>query len=348
MNINLQDSENIRMKQLMCGVCCLLFLVLNSAEASGGKANGADFDLLVLSLVDSLVAPLPHGMGITIGVLPFTFGSKGYLDDSDAQGRAIAEKIVMRLIKHPGGFLVVDRLDYEKALGEIALSQTGITEKAIEIEIGKFMSADYLISGNISAVMGQSAIRAKTVRVESGEVIAASEGIIGMSVLQNAASELFSEQQSVLSYIFRSAIVPGWGQFYAMKPVRGTASLVLCVGGAGASVVSWFATADRKNDRDSFLELANTNSGRNRLEETSGYPIGTDDFNQWFSSEGDRYLDKYVQALKTAKIATAVTAGFWILNIVDGSIAGKQKSRAVRLYFSGFREDYSIGLTYNF
>ena len=302
--------------------------------------------MLVATLVDSLVAPVPQGTGAKIGVLPFVSGEKGVLEEAGSEGRAIAEKIVIALVGHPGKYSVVDRIDYQKALGEIALSQTGVTEETIEVEIGRFMAADYLISGTISTVMGQSAIRAKMVKVESGEIVSAGQTVTGAAVLSQAASELFSEQQSVLSYTFRSAIVPGWGQFYAQQPVRGAVSLVLGVGGAGFSVFSWVRSVNCKNDRDQFAELANTNSGRSRLEEMSGYAIGTDPFTRWFGEESASYQDKYAQMMTTAKIATAATAGVWILNMIDASIAGNQRSRTVRFYFSAAREDYSAGVAF--
>ncbi|NLG18962.1 MAG: hypothetical protein GX556_16675 [Fibrobacter sp.] len=312
------------------------------------SAPFTDIDKLIAVLVDSLVSPIPHGARVKIGVLPFVSGEKGLLEEAGSEGRAIAEKIIIALVGHPGRYSVVDRLDYQKALGEIALSQTGVTETTIEIELGRFMTADYLISGTISAVMGQSAIRAKMVKVESGEIVSASQSVIGTSVLSQAATELFSEQQSVLSYTFRSAVVPGWGQFYAQQPVRGAISFVLGIGGASVSVYSWVSTANRKNERDEFSEFVNTNSGRSRLEDMSGYAIGTDGFIRWFGAEKGRYHDEYQKMLTTAKIATAATAGVWILNMIDASFAGRQKRRAIQLYFSATLEAVGTGLTYTY
>lgn len=326
----------------------VIIMSLSFSVSGRNRSSNNPFEKSIETLVNTLASTLPQQANVRIGVIPFTGSEKESVDEASLEGRAVAEKIVTLLFNHPAGFVVVDRIDYEKALQEIALSQTGLTSESMEVEIGMFMSADYLVSGSISPVMGQSAIRARAVNVSTGEVAAAAETAISSSLLQQSASDLFSEQQSVISYAFRSAVMPGWGQFYAQKPVRGTISLLLGTGAAGFTVYSWVSSANRKNERDSFSQLANTNSGREELVSRSGFAIGTDDFNQWYKAEIDSYQDSYSTMLTTAKIATVSVAGIWILNMVDASIAGTQRSRAVRLYFSAAWDDYATGLAFHF
>ncbi len=325
---------------------CLIVWATHCFAASSRDIDS--FDNAIKSLVSALVSPFAQNQIVRVGVLPFTATEKNGLNDISMEGRAIAEKIVVALYSYPDAFVVVDRIDYQKALTEIALSQTGISSETIEIDIGRFMSADYLLSGSISTVMGQSAIRGKVVDVATSEIVSTAESVIGLSILQNSASSLFSEQHNyAVNALFRSMLIPGWGQLFAEQKGAAVLSGLSCGAGLIASVVSGVNQSSTYRDYKSYHDYMWTVK---MISDRDNYRISknisVEDANTHFEKKGQQMYAAYKQKRKLFVSITSATAGLWFLNGINAYIGGNRAQRDFRLYFSA--ECFSTTLTLGF
>ncbi|MBD3240088.1 MAG: hypothetical protein GF331_05840, partial [Chitinivibrionales bacterium] len=280
------------------------------------------------ALCDSLARIVPsNARKARVAVLPFES-----TDGTKAEGRTVAEYLVAGL-RSRGLFTLVDRMDFQKVLGEIALSQSGLMDHGRAVDVGRMMSAEYVATGTIAEVMGLRTVAVRLVHVETGEVVVSAVLRVGESALDDITQELFSERANIASSVFRSLVVPGWGQMYSERKGRGVVSLVCCVGGLAATVIS---AVDRASD------LADYTAYGKRMETAAFY----DSLNQ-ATVDGRSYAEHLDDALDEHKTLyneyssahgrtvafAAITAGLWALNLVDAAIAGRQNRTRLQLYF---------------
>jgi curli biogenesis system outer membrane secretion channel CsgG len=135
-------------------------------------------------------------------------------------------------------FKLLDRKELDKVLEEIQLSFEMVTEKKNMDKIGKQTGADFLQAGNMTQFEDSYYINVKVVDVSTGESIYADSLSFKnrdfMSVKN--INDLIPERKYPVSALFRSALIPGWGQFYNDKPVKGGIFLGLHVALAATTI----------------------------------------------------------------------------------------------------------------
>jgi len=164
-----------------------------------------------------------------------------------------------------GLFLVVERNQMNEILKEQELQQTGCTDNACAVEIGKLLSARKILIGEITALRSATLITVRIVDVEKGVAeFSSKETAKDDADIQNAASRLSmklvgritGKRQSELlaglevktptGYYLRS-IIPGWGQFYMGRSLKGYMFLggFLAAGGfMGYAVFNFYSKRD--------------------------------------------------------------------------------------------------------
>lgn len=127
------------------------------------------------------------------------------------------------------------------------------------------------------------------------------------------------KSQSRLPYVWRSAILPGWGQFANDRKIKGIAIFGIFAVGAGIELYSYnkyrAAINDYSNAGDNFIQntlLANTNA--------SGVAFYLNYKN--FSTERDR-IDNYENRLEAGGAALAI---LYLYNILDAYYFSKDKT----------------------
>jgi len=135
-------------------------------------------------------------------------------------------------------FKLVDRKELDKVLEEIQLSYEMVTDKKNMDKLGKLTGADFLQAGNMTQFEDSYYINVKVVDVSTGESVYADSLSFRnrdfMSVKN--INDLIPEKKYPVSALFRSALVPGWGQFYNDKPVKGGIFLGLHVALAATTI----------------------------------------------------------------------------------------------------------------
>ncbi len=299
-----------------------------SIALPGTVESGKELLSRIQALCDSLARVVPaEAKSARVAVLPFESG-----DGNAAEGRAVAEYLVAGL-QSRDLFTLVDRLDFQKVLGEIALSQSGAMDQSRAVDVGRMMAAEYVCTGTIAEVMGLRTVAVRLVHVETGEVAVSAVLRVGETALGDIAQELLSERSRVTSSVFRSLVLPGWGQMYSERTGRGLVSLVCCVGGLAATVVS---AIDRSADYSAYTSYGS------RMEQPAFFDslnAATSDGRTYAQhlddalDEHESLYDEYSAAHGRTLILAGASAGLWALNLIDAAVAGAQNKKRLKLYF---------------
>ncbi|MBD3393257.1 MAG: hypothetical protein GF418_14135 [Chitinivibrionales bacterium] len=281
----------------------------------------------------------------TLAVMPFeSRGSHG-----PEVGRGIAEYLVAMMQGNPSVDLV-DRIEFSKVMEELALSQSGAIDESKALEAGKALAAEFLLLGSISDALGKGMVNARLIQAETGRIVSASSIPIDPGALTGFARELFAEKGQVTASLFRSMVIPGWGQFYTSHPVRGGISIAAFAAAGVVTGVFIGKAAGRGSDYEDFNESMKRQDDEAVFRE-SVCPTGCTqtEFNALKSAYSDSLFEAYEREKRKAVIFGGVTAGVWALNLVDAAIAGAQSRKAFKLYFGAHAlTHYEAGVVYAF
>lgn len=294
-----------------------VLILLTSATAA---VSHDDPHEVLAELSDSLLAALSDTMSISrLAVLPFADKTEG---EQSSRGTAIAEYLVGRL-QGEERFTLVDRAAFQEMIAEIELSQTDLVDESTAVKAGKMLAADAILTGTIGEVFGKSRVSAKIIRTETSEILASASVVAAPAALQGLTKELLGERTQVSATAFRSALLPGWGQFYSHQYTRGGISLAACGAMVGYTIYSIVKTHNARVERDEWDAYMDS-----REWQESGIP--------WEEARAEyRRLDKdYGERFDRAVVAGIITGGVWTLNVVDALIAGVQAKRRFEPYFA--------------
>jgi TolB-like protein len=201
---------------------------------------------------------------------------------SKATARGVSDMIRTDLIDM-GIFTVVERSQMTEILKEQGFQQTGCTDSACAVKLGKLVSAKKILVGEISKIGTAVQITVRIVDVESGVAeFASSEKAANENKVDEAShnlslklaeritgkrgSELLERAATVdkTGYYVRG-IVPGWGQFYAKQDIKGIAFAAAFVGSAAWCVIA------NKNYSDSKKKYNDMPKGLPQSEYDSAY-----------------------------------------------------------------------------
>ncbi|NLE02553.1 MAG: hypothetical protein GX640_22030 [Fibrobacter sp.] len=293
-------------------------LTVSICAASGSRQNSTELDLLF----DQLFSNLPDSIANTrLTVIPFTENTaqgKGY-------GESMAEFMIVKIQKF-GSFTLVDRGEFQRVVNEISLSQSGMIDDSATVQIGKMLSSQYLLSGSISLLFGKYRITAKLIHTETTQIIRSAAISVNLADLENFSKELLGESGKVSSAVFRSLIVPGWGQFYTNHNVRGAINISACVIATGATGYFTYQTAKYKSQKDKHIQEQSVDSIVKGMTEEQIYE---------HDNETKRLYYNYSRNFDHMKLSIIALGALWAINLVDASIAGFQAKKKFQLYFSG-------------
>ena len=297
-------------------------------------------------LTDKLFATSAFQKTTQLAVLPL----ENKVANEPQLGQAVSEMLV-GLIQAKSQAQLVERMQLQHAMNELALSASGFVDENKALSLGKGVAAPVILVGSVSDLMGQRVVNVRLLETETGKVLSAASTTIGASDLGEMKKAVFGEAGQVSAAMFRSAIIPGWGQFYTDHPVRGSISLVSFFGTIGYGVVSALDASDKKKASDDFL--ASIANGSAKAEYCKVDPINCQTNYAAYSSkkQSDLYK-KYSDQVDLSNLVFMISGGVWALNMVDAYFAGAEQKRKVQLYFSAFPSvsgmNTQLALTYGF
>jgi len=131
--------------------------------------------------------------------------------------------LVNASLVHFDDVVVIERDKLENVIAEMKLSLSGLTQG--NLEVGELLDANLIITGAVADLDTRFLIAARLISVESGQVLRSASAEVPASNFMSVSEGLAVVKRYPSTAAFRSVIVPGWGQFYNDKPIKGSVLL---------------------------------------------------------------------------------------------------------------------------
>jgi len=277
--------------------------------AAAGAVESSSVEVAMRRLSDSLAAGFSKLPGNSryrrLAVVPFT--DVGEQAQKRRIGTIVAAEVATDL-RRDHNLLLVERQKLTEVMAELRVQQSGAVDSSSAAQIGKIADAQALVIGTASDLGDRYLVDARVVATETGETLAADSASVtsaGMVALASEAVVLRSKKDAV----FRSVLIPGWGQIYNRQPVKGFVIL-------GAEV-GLFASA-------LAFHLAGEKAYRDYTGKTSAGSLGSDP-----TAEAQRLYDTAALRFRLRNTMLYVAGGLWLANIVDAYISGVDGDRVL-------------------
>lgn len=241
-------------------------------------------------LAAAILQALPKGKPAKIAVVPFT--NLGPTAHEKKLGDIVSELLVTRLTGKEN-ITIIERGQIDQVMNELKLSMLGLTEGSNAEKVGKLLGAEAMIVGSVSEVGDKFAIAARHVDVETGRIAFARE----VQVPQAGAIALSSEYivtKSRGDALFRSLLVPGWGQIYNNQDAKGYVFTGVTLGLIGAGV---FQRMQSNNTHDEYMKATS-------------------------KDKATELYDKMSNQYEQSNLLFMIAGGVWTVNVVDAFISG--------------------------
>lgn len=263
-----------------------------------------------------LTQAVPADSVYTVAVLPFKSA-----DSNNYSGMMAAEYGVMVFTQNPN-FRVVDRTNLKAVLTELKFSRSDLVAEDKTLKSGKLLSARYIVTGTVTSLIPKSIVFTRLTDVETGEIVSAAGAEMKSVEMETFYRQVFVEKIKPTSSLFRSALVPGWGQFYSDKKSHGIIFITLAAAGAGALIWSALDYSEKDDEVTRYLDKDPSTVHANDTPE------------KWIKRANDAVDDKNSAALRT-NILLAGVGIVWAANIIDAVVLGNKKSKEIkRIYFA--------------
>tara|TARA_B100001964_G_C14198258_1_gene584462 strand:+ start:282 stop:1592 length:1311 start_codon:yes stop_codon:yes gene_type:complete len=219
---------------------------LGATEAS--TANAQSLDVALRRLSDQLVSNLSKLGGDKryqrFGVL--SFDEVGESTKEKQLGKLVSAEL-QTWLRRDHNLLLVEREQLGRLIEEIQLGQTGLVNEEQAVEVGQMSGAEALILGSVLEAGDRYVVNAKLVSTSSGQVVAAERTELPAADLVALSADAVV-LRSRSGAVFRSLLVPGWGQFYNREPIKGSlfGTAELITGGLATT----FHVLQDKNQRE--------------------------------------------------------------------------------------------------
>ena len=213
--------------------CVLAAGTLLAQESKEAASTSNDRQGSIQSGVQSLVDKLVAGMNLSdseglsrIAVLPFETTSEG--EQEVNLGKMSAALLSSRLAAKPG-IMQVERGRLNDILSEVKRSEKGQVSKKSAVSVGKLVGANNVILGTLSPSGAEYLLTARIVDSETGRIVSMADHSFskqGMVALSEDLVELKSPEGAAA----RSAVLPGWGQWYNGQSTKGVTIATVFLG----------------------------------------------------------------------------------------------------------------------
>lgn len=272
-------------------------------EAAAGAPVAAALDARLRWLADQLVQQLGGANGDLryrrLAVLRFS--ESGSAASENALGKLVAAEL-MTLLRRDHGLLLVERAEVNRLIDELALGQTGLTDPQQTVQVGQLSGAQMLIIGSVVDAGARYRVNARAIDAGSAKVLAAQKvSLPAADLVALSAEAVVLRTRS--GAIYRSLLLPGWGQVYNREPVK--AGLFAGLEGLSAGLAVFFHVWGQQG-ANAYSQLgAGTSAARFReLEERAELGF----------------------TLRNALLGA--TLGLHLLNVLDASLSGRTYERA--------------------
>ncbi len=294
--------------------------VRSKARHDSVLARGEASKAGTLAELFSRLAPLdlPPGRH-AIAIVPFA--TTGVPVGEWNPGTMAAEYGVVHFARD-GRFLVVERDGVNRLLKEQALVLSGAVVDSGAVRSGMLLSARYLVTGTVAVVGNRQVFTARMVSTETGEIVGAAVAEVATEGVEQVYRDALGERAQFSSAFYRSAVAPGWGQFYTGHPVRGGVAL-----GANLLAAGWAAWClwDYSRSDDELATYRNHSPSTVMVGES---------FDAWVARAEQARSERNDAAMRFGW-SIGIMAVAWLGNVADASWLGYRESRRIKArYFA--------------
>ena len=270
-----------------------LFLALPSLAYAAPSAPTQSVDPLIARGINGVAKFIEQEIGASnraVGIVPFT--NIGEETQKLRVGEVLATLITQRLVKSKT-VRVAETQDMKRILNEIRLGSLGVIDSKTAVKAGGIMGAQLMLSGSVipAGEFYQLAVRLND--VETAQTLGTFTVEIPRRRLIALSRDVYNLHQGWYEAPLRSLLIPGWGQFYNERPVRGTFYLVTTAALLGAAVYVSY-DADRKLDAYRAADAEKANHA----------------------------YDVYRHRVRLTQGLAWTGAALWAVNVLDGGIFG--------------------------
>ncbi len=213
-------------------------------------------------------------------------------------GEIVTELLTAELSNSPK-IKLVERENLDKLLQELRLSLLGVTNPRLASKVGKMLNAQYMIIGAVADVGTDFVINARVVDVATSRIV----GNAKVRLKQEdviALSSKYLVVKTKMGALYRSMVIPGWGQIYSGHKVKGIFFTVTTLGLVGAALTEYYIGKNVYYD-DKYMNATNPDDAK-------------------------YYYDKAVDAYSLGNQLLLAGAAVWIVNMVDAYVTGVNAS----------------------
>jgi TolB-like protein len=219
----------------------LAAVLMVGTTSSARAADFKDFPAVIESLSQDIAKTT---QGKTVAVTPFLPLGPNVRDKR--LGDIGAELLSTKLVK-AGGPKVIERAQLDKILEETKLSLLGLTDSGNATKVGQMAGADLIVVGSVSETGEFISVSVRAVDVGTSEAIGAWDARFPASTTQ-LLSEQYVVKKSRGDALFRSLLVPGWGQSYNGDDVKAGVFFGTWVVLGGVTAVEYVRFNNAKKD----------------------------------------------------------------------------------------------------
>ena len=233
-------------------------------------------------------------------------------------------------------FIVVDRSSIQAILKEQSFQQSGCTDTACAVQLGRLLAANKIMLGNIAKVGKRFIVTINIVDVSKAQIdfsdsATASDPTKIEETSENLARKIGArimgiedvfitrKKKSRFPNIWRSALLPGWGQYHDGSKIRGYIYM------ASAAFLGLYT----------YSRYTKYISAEDAYNGTIGVGLFTATLSQLPTSyliDTSLYNDKrntYEKQSKQLNFSAALLSLFWVWNIIDAGIFKRTQKKAL-------------------
>ena len=207
-------------------------------DAPKGPLTHDTVDAAMTQLADRLAGALSRlgGGAKKRRVAVMKLSETGDIATKNGMGTLVSAELVTRF-RRDHGMLVVERTRLDQVLKEFELGQSGLLDPESAPKLGKMVDAEAIVIGSVSDAGAEVKVNAQLVDVATGVTLVAESVAMKSATMISLASDAVV-LRTKSGALFRSLLIPGWGQFYNRQDLKGGMLLgsVLALAGAGAAM----------------------------------------------------------------------------------------------------------------
>ena len=211
-------------------------------------------------------------------------------------GKVVAAEVAT-VLRRDHGIILVERGRLRSIMDEHALAMAGVVDPSTAVELGALLGADLLILGDVSEMGDRYRVNVRAVGTQDAGVVGSAQGSLpaaGLVALSADAVVLRSRSGAV----FRSVLIPGWGQFYNRQATKG--GILLGLEGAVLGAALGFHLVGQSHEAE--------------------YNASTD------SATAMRTRELAESRYRARNMLLIGAGGLWLVNVVDAWAFGRPAS----------------------